>query len=175
MSAMQQPVFASENDVYIAIGEDLKGADLDAVCEKLDVDIDVTAENIIYVSNAEEHEYLDEYLDADSIGSRALSSAVLILEDEGYGISVETFDIDFCTPGMYENALYTAGLRNASVKIAGPFPISGTAALIGVMKAYALMNGTELDKTALDAALNEIVLTGELENSSDDTKVYGIS
>ena len=37
---------------------------------------------------------------------------------------------------MYENALTTAGVTDATVTVAGPFNITGTAALVGAMNAY---------------------------------------
>ncbi len=69
---------------------------------------------------------------------------------------------------MYKNALATAGLEDADVVIAAPFPISGTAALIGAMKAYADMENEPVDPESLDAAMHEIVVTGELNESLGD-------
>ena len=69
---------------------------------------------------------------------------------------------------MYKNALATAGLEDADVIVAGPFPLSGTAALIGAMKAYADMEDKDIDAESLDAAMNEIVVTGELNESLGD-------
>ena len=37
---------------------------------------------------------------------------------------------------MYKNALVTAGIEDADIIVAGPKNISGTAALVGVFKAY---------------------------------------
>ena len=70
------------------------------------------------------------------IGTRALSSVTVEQKDDGNGVNVTTQNISYCTSGMYRNALITAGIKNADVKVAGPFKISGTAALVGVMKAY---------------------------------------
>ena len=47
---------------------------------------------------------------------------------------------------MYENALATAGIENADIKVAGPFNISGTAALVGAIKAYENMTGEEVNE-----------------------------
>jgi uncharacterized protein YpuA (DUF1002 family) len=68
---------------------------------------------------------------------------------------------------MYKNALATAGVTDANIIVAGPFPISGTAALVGTFKAYKEMTGESLDDAAVDAALDELVTTGELEESLD--------
>ena len=48
--------------------------------------------------------------------------------------------------------------------VAGPFPISGTAALVGAMKAYGEMTGEGVDEASSDAATNELVATSELAN-----------
>ena len=120
---------------------------------------------VVTVTNEEEHQYLDAYLDASIIGTRALSSVVIVKREKGDGIHISTKNISYCTIGMYKNALATAGLEDADVIIAGPFPLSGTAALIGAMKAYADMEEEAIDTESLDAAMNEIVVTGELNES----------
>ena len=90
---------------------------------------------------------------------------VIVKREKGEGIHISTKNISYCTVGMYKNALATAGLEDADVIIAGPFPLSGTAALIGAMKAYADMEEETIDTDSLDAAMNEIVVTGELNES----------
>ena len=127
---------------------------------------------VVEVTNAEEKEYLGDYLSAGVIGSRALSSVRVDKGEEGSGIGVETKNITYCTAGMYSNALITAGIEDADVIVAGPFNISGTAALVGAMKAYSAMTGQEFDKDAADAATNELVDTAELakEIGSDDAE-----
>ena len=49
--------------------------------------------------------------------------------------------------------------------MAGPKPISGTAALVGIFKAYGEMTEKAVDDTVIHAALNELVVTGELAAS----------
>ena len=130
--------------------------------------------NVVSITNAEEHKYLDEYLPAEKIGTRALSSVVIVEREKGNGLNISTKNINYCTIGMYKNALATAGLKDADIIVAGPSPISGTAALIGAMKAYSQMTGEPLDEESLDAAMNEIVVTGELSQiiaEADDGEV----
>ena len=86
--------------------------------------------------------------------------------DAGSGIEVETHNISFCSKEMYTNALVTAGISDAKVTVAGPFPISGTAALVGAMKAYGEMTGEGVDEASSDAATNELVATSELEKAA---------
>ena len=122
------------------------------------------------ITNDEEHEYLGDYLDSSVIGSRALSSVIVILGDDGDGIDVETKNISYCTKGMYTNALITAGIENAEVIVAGPFEITGTAALVGAMKAYSELTGEEVSEESMDAAVNELVVTSQMAediNSED--------
>ena len=114
------------------------------------------------ITNADEHEYLGDYLDASVIGSRALSSVVVVVGQEGDGIDVETKNISYCTPGMYTNALITAGIKDADVIVAGPFEITGTAALVGAMRAYSALTGETISSASMDTAVNELVVTSQM-------------
>ena len=157
------PAYA-DSEQYLILGENLSDSEKATVLELLGVD-NIEHYNVAYITNAEEYEHLGDYLSSDIIGSRALSSALLTKEKEGHGISIETFNITYCTKEMYQNALITAGVKDISVKIAGPFKISGTAALVATIKSYEIMTGKTLDPDAIDAANNEIVVTQDL---SDD-------
>ena len=155
---------------YLSLGADLKESEKAIVLNLLDVEEEDLREYTVgEVTNAEEHEYLDDYLSASVIGSRALSSVLVEIEDEGEGIDVETSNITYCTSGMYRNALATAGVENASIKVVGPFNITGTAALVGVMKAYEKMTGEAIPEESKDAATNELVTTGELAENIGDS------
>ncbi len=151
---------------YLAFGADLSSSQKKTVMELLGVTSQELADyETVEVTNAEEHKYLDTYLDKSVIGTRALSSVKIEEADAGAGITVETHNISFCTEEMYTNALVTAGISDAAVTVAGPFEISGTAALVGAMKAYGTMTGQEIDSDNADAATNELVLTGKLGES----------
>ena len=121
----------------------------------------------ITVTNKEEHQYLDSYVPKKQIGTKALSSVLVSLADSGNGLKVSTYNINYCTAGMYKNALATAGVEDANVIVAGPFPLSGTAALVGTFEAYEKLTGKELDESVVDAAMDELVTTGDLEQSID--------
>lgn len=162
---------ADTADKYISFGADLKPAEKQKVMSLLEVtDADLAGYKVIQVTNQDEHTYLDKYVSASKIGSRALSSVKVIKGEEGTGLGVETRNISYCSNGMYCNALITAGVKDADVLVAGPFEISGTAALVGAMKAYAEMNGEELDQTSADAATNELVVTGKLAETMGSEK-----
>lgn len=151
---------------YIAFGADLTTDQKNIVMTQLEVTEEELADyETVEVTNEEEHKYLDSYLDSSVIGTRALSSVKIEEADAGAGVSVETHNISFCTEEMYTNALVTAGISDATVTVAAPFEISGTAALVGAMKAYGTMTGEGIDSNSADAATNELVLTGELADT----------
>lgn len=157
-------VQADEVDApYLALGADLTEEEKNTVFGLLGVDAgQLDQYMVVMVTNEDEHKYLDSYLDASVIGSRALSSVVVEKKEKGTGIQVKTSNITYCTTGMYQNALATAGLEDAEIRVAGPFSISGTAALVGAMKAYGEMTGESIEPENADAATEELVMTSEL-------------
>ena len=157
---------------YISLGADLNQEERATVLRLLGVtEDDLKNYTVTTVTNADEHAYLDSYLSSSIIGSRALSSVLVEGKEAGNGINVTTSNITYCTPGMYENALATAGVENADIKVAGPFNISGTAALVGAIKAYETMTGEEVSEENADTATNELVVTGQVaENVGDQGK-----
>ena len=162
---------ADPDDVYVSFGADLSDGEKKTVMDLMGItEDDLEDYTVGEITNDEEHEYLGDYLDSSVIGSRALSSVIVILGDDGDGIDVETKNISYCTKGMYTNALITAGIENAEVIVAGPFEITGTAALVGAMKAYAELTGEEVSEESMDAAVNELVVTSQMAediNSED--------
>ena len=54
------------------------------------------------------------------------------------------------------------------VIVAAPTQISGTAALIGAVKAYEKMEGTVISDKALSNALDELITTGELAKAAEN-------
>ncbi len=163
VSVSKADAVAGDEKPYISLGADLTKEQKNTVLSLLDVTEEELADyEVIQVTNEDEHDYLDEYLSDSVIGTKALSSVRIEKAEEGKGISVVTKNITYCTSGMYTNALITAGITDAEVTVAGPFNLSGTAALVGAMKAYSTMTGEDLKKENADAATNELVLTGEL-------------
>ncbi len=154
---------------YVSLGADLSEEQRATVLSLLGLtEADLANYTVMEITNEQEHQYLDAYLTADIIGDQAWSSAKITAQSAGSGISVTTENINYCTAEMYENALATAGVENAEIVVAGPVPISGTAALIGIMNAYADMNQTELDAENVDAATDELVTTSQLGDSLGD-------
>ena len=176
---------AAPEDVYVSFGADLKDDEKDKVMDLMGIDEDDLSDYTVgEITNEDEHEYLGDYLDDSVIGSRALSSVVVIVGEEGDGIDVETKNISYCTPGMYTNALITAGIKDADViilaspvywaNVAGPFEITGTAALVGAMRAYSALTGETISSASMDTAVNELVVTSQMAQegniSADDVE-----
>lgn len=162
---------ASGDKPILALGADLSAEQRTTVLGILGVsEADLADYDVIYVTNEEEHQYLDAYLSSSVIGTRALSSVLIRPADEGAGLNVRTYNISYCTIDMYTNALLTAGLEDADVYVAAPSNISGTSALIGAVKGYADMTGSSVDETALETAVNELVVTGEIGDVLGDSE-----
>ena len=151
---------------YLALGADLSDDQKNTVLSLMGIDpANLANYNVTYVTNAQEHQYLDSYVDSSKIGSKSWSSVVIVKRDKGNGLNISTRNINYCTVGMYKNALTTAGITDADIIVAGPQEISGTAALVGVFKAYQEMTGETINADIIDASLNELVVTGQLEQS----------
>lgn len=160
-----------EDKPYLSLGANLSEEQKATVLELLGIDpAELDDYDVIHTTIDEEYQYLGSYLSADTIGKRSLSSVLVVKREEGHGINITTKNISYCTIGMYKNALITAGVTDADIIVAGPFPISGTAALVGAMKAYSVMTGEEVSEESMDAALNELVLTGELADDLGDSR-----
>ncbi|MBQ6470098.1 MAG: DUF1002 domain-containing protein [Lachnospiraceae bacterium] len=171
ISLAAMSVRADSTDCVVALGADLSASERAVVLEGLGLTEETLAKNkVITVTNAEEHEYLDSYLPKDVIGTRALSSCKVTKTAKGTGIHVVTHNISYCTESMYENALATAGLENAEVIVAGPFSLSGTAALVGAIKAYGEQEGIHISPENIDVSTDEIVVTSQLAETIEDPK-----
>ena len=153
----------------LALGADLSEDQKAAVFSEMGITAEQAAGyQTVYITNDMEHQYLDEALGASVVGTRSLSSVLLIPQEDGSGLSVETHNISYCTISMYRNALLTAGVSDAKVIVAAPSSISGTAALIGAVKAYEAYSGETVADDALAVATDELVLTGELADQLEN-------
>jgi len=156
---------------YVSLGADLTAKEKATVLELLGVtEEDLKNYTVASITNKDEHEYLGSYLDASVIGTRALSSVLVEGKEAGYGIQIETQNITYCTVGMYQNAFVTAGIEDADIKVAGPFNISGTAALVGAIKSYENMTGEVISPESVDTATDELVTTSELGETIGDSE-----
>lgn len=155
-------------DQIVTLGEDLSEADKNKILEEFGVKEGEV--EIIYVTNEEEHEYLGDFIPKAQIGTRAISSAKITIGEKDTGIVVYTNNITYITGDMYANALATAGLEDVRVDVSAPFPVSGTGALTGVIKAYEDISGEEIDKDQKLIANEEMVLTTKLVEEGVDSE-----
>ena len=169
-------VTVTSNKTYLALGADLTADQKRTVLALMGIsEADLPNYDVVYVTNQEEHQRLDTYIASSVIGTRSLSSVVVRPADKGHGVTVTAKNINYCTENMYRNALITAGVEDADIMVVGPSPISGTAALIGALKAYERMSGETVSDKALDTALNELVTTGEIKEAvGNDAKAEEI-
>lgn len=153
---------AAEGDVIITLGENLTEAQKQQVLNEMNAPQNAQT---ITVSNAEEHKYLDGLIPKAQIGTKAISSSMITIGAEGSGLDVETHNITWVTKEMYTNALITAGVKDAKIYITAPFPVSGTAALTGLMKAYELSSDKVIPDEVKKVANEEMVKTAQLAKS----------
>lgn len=167
---------ASPDEAVIALGADLTPEQRAQVLALMGVsEEDLANYTVITITNADEHKYLDSYVDPAVIGTKALSSVKVTPAAKGQGVNVTTQNISYCTTGMYRNALLTAGVEDADIMVVGPSQISGTAGLIGAVKAYEQVSGEAVSDEVLDTAMNELVTTGELvTKSASDEEVEAL-
>lgn len=156
----------------LALGSDLSAEQRATVLKEMGIDeAEAASYETIYITNDMEHQYLDASLGASVVGTHSLSSVLLLPQESGTGLSVETHNINYCTIAMYRNALLTAGVEDAKVIVAAPSSISGTAALIGAVKAYETYSGTTVSEDTFAVATDELVLTGELMSELDTEQI----
>ncbi|RAL26762.1 DUF1002 domain-containing protein [Thermoflavimicrobium daqui] len=158
--------FADQAETVVTLGKDLSQEQRNAILNEMNVDANQA--QIIDVTNQEEHQYLGKYLDKQTIGSRAISSAKISLNKSQGGISVKTKNITVVTNSMYANAAITAGIKDADLYVTAPFPVSGTAGLTGIIKAFEQATGQKIDDNKKDVASEEIVRTSQLAKEIGD-------
>lgn len=96
-----------------------------------------------------------------------LSSVVVNREDPGKGINVKILtpeNITQITADQYKNPLVTAGISDATVKVASVVKVTGESALTGVYKAFE-SNGEQVDPARAQLAQTELDTTNEVSQS----------
>ncbi|MGM9534497.1 MAG: DUF1002 domain-containing protein [Intestinibacter sp.] len=129
---------------------------------------------IITVNNQEERAYLGNIATEEQLGTKTYSCAYVEPTAEGSGINVKTANITWVTSSMVASTLSTAGLTGANCVIAAVFPVSGTGALTGVMKAFENATGEKLDEDKKELASEELITTGDLGDEIGQDKATGI-
>jgi uncharacterized protein YpuA (DUF1002 family) len=165
--------FALESgDQRVTIGANLDEAQRTQIYKDFGIEPGTVTE--IIVTNENEREYLEGLVPDGKIGNVALSCVYITTLEEESGLDISTNNINWCTSDMYKNALTTAGISDAKVMISAPFPVSGTAALTGIYKAYEDITGETLSDLAKSVGAEELITTGELAQyigSEDATEI----
>lgn len=156
---------AAEGDMIVTLGGNLTEQQKNMLLAEMNAPKDV---QIVTVTNQEEHQYLGKYVSNSQIGTRALSSSAITIASSGSGLSVKTKNITWVTKEMYVNALATAGVKDANIYITAPIPVSGTAALTGIIKAYEISADKTIPEDVKQAANQEMVETAKLGDSIGD-------
>lgn len=129
---------------------------------------------ILEVNNQEERKYLQGVASEAQLGKKTYSCAYVEPTKSGSGINVKTANITWATPAMVATTLSTAGLTDADVVIAANFPVSGTGALTGIMKAFEDATGKPLEEDKKELASEELITTGDLGDDIGQDKATGI-
>ena len=129
---------------------------------------------ILEVNNKEEREYLAGIASEAQLGTKTYSCAYVEPTNPGSGINVKTANITWVTSSMVASTLSTAGMTDANVVIASVFPVSGTGALTGVMKAFEDASGENLDEDKKELASEELITTGDLGDDIGQDKATGV-
>ncbi|WP_442599648.1 DUF1002 domain-containing protein [Neobacillus sp. D3-1R] len=157
------PIYAladtAEGDVIITLGEDLDKQQKEVMLKELNGNDN---SETITVSNAEERKYLGDLIPKAQLGTRAISSSSITYTAKGTGLEVETHNINWVTKDMYLNALITAGVKDAKIKVVAPFEVSGTAALTGLIKAYEVSSDEVIPEDVKKVANQEMIETAKL-------------
>ena len=128
---------------------------------------------VLEVNNKEEREYLGGVATEAQLGNKTYSCAYVQPTNSG-GINVKTANITWVTSSMVASTLSTAGMKNANCVIAAVFPVSGTGALTGVMKAFEDASGEKLSEDKKELASEELITTGDLGEEIGQDKATGV-
>jgi uncharacterized protein YpuA (DUF1002 family) len=146
-------------DKIVTVGQDLTTDQRTQILNELGA---TSSTQIVTVTNQEEQQYLGNLVPKAMIGTKSISSSSITYTTAGSGLHVSTNNITWVTNQMYLNALTTAGVKDANIVVTAPFPVSGTAALTGIMKAYEVSSGTVIPDNVKQAANTEMVQTAKL-------------
>lgn len=166
--ATDEPVYSvddpgnpfAEGESRVVMGADLSDEQRAQVYAAFGIEIGSVRE--LKVTNAEERFYFEGKLPDEKLGHKAISCIYITALEDGAGLEVETHNTNYCSVEMYENVLVTVGITDARIIVAAPYPVSGTAALTGIYKAYEDITGKLLGDYAKLAGIDELLLTGEL-------------
>ena len=157
----------------VTLGENLTTEQRDAMYKYFGTSADKV--RTIIVTHSDEVKYMEGIATAEQIGNTTNSCAYVEPTNSG-GIKVKTANLNFVTSAMIASTLTTAGMENCNVIAACPFEVSGTGALTGIIMAYETASGKKLDEGKKEAAMEELITTGDLADSigsEEATQVVG--
>ncbi|WP_052807260.1 DUF1002 domain-containing protein [Risungbinella massiliensis] len=156
-------------ETIVTLGKDLTPQQRQQILNEMGFASENDVDKIVEVTNEEEHQYLGKYMPAATIGTRALSSAKIVISEKNKGVSIKTTDkISSITNAMYANAVITAGVKDVDIFITAPFKVSGTAALTGIIKAFEQATGTKISEEQKQVANQELVQTQTISEQIKD-------
>lgn len=162
-----------DTDNVVTLGENLTAEQRDAMYKYFGTSADKV--RTIIVTHSDEVKYMEGIATAEQIGNTTNSCAYVEPTNSG-GIKVKTANLNFVTSAMIASTLTTAGMENCNVIAACPFEVSGTGALTGIIMAYETASGEKLDEGKKEAAMEELITTGDLADSigsEEATQVVG--
>ena len=127
------------NNVYadsyksVTIGYDLTNQQEEDMLKYFGVDRN--SASVVEVTSTEEKKYLGDTVSKAQLGNKSISCSYIEPTTIG-GLVVTTNNVTWVNASMIKNALITAGIENANVKVSAPFEVSGTAAMTGILKGF---------------------------------------
>ena len=162
-----------DTDNVVTLGENLTTEQRDAMYKYFGTSADKV--RTIIVTHSDEVKYMEGIATAEQIGNTT-NSCAYVEPTNSVGIKVKTANLNFVTSAMIASTLTTAGMENCNVIAACPFEVSGTGALTGIIMAYETASGEKLDEGKKEAAMEELITTGDLADSigsEEATQVVG--
>lgn len=158
---MEEDVITTEpvSGNVVTLGENLSEDQRAMMYEYFGVSPDEV--HTIIVTHEDEVKYMEGIATAEQIGA-STNSCSYVEPTESGGIKVKTANLNYVTSEMIASTLTTAGMENCNVVAACPFEVSGTGALTGIIMAYEAASGDVLDEGKKEAAMEEMLLLGEL-------------
>ncbi|SCN24934.1 putative secreted protein [Clostridium sp. N3C] len=162
----------ADSFIIVTLGADLSDQQKDEMLKYFNVtkeDVSITE-----ITIEEESKYLSSVAPKEQIGNRSISCSYIEPTSSG-GLNISLKNLTWVDENMIRNALITAGIENANVKVGAPFKVSGTAALTGIIKGFeSSSKGEKIDEDKKIAATEELVVTGQLGDKIGKDKAAGL-
>ncbi|SDB97612.1 Uncharacterized protein YpuA, DUF1002 family [Melghirimyces thermohalophilus] len=170
-AVLPQPVSADAvtGETVVTLGADLTPAQEQSVRQEFGVDANVESIEV-GIEDIQQYLHGKSSTTSGSAGgdNKAYSSAKITLTDSGNGINVQANNVTQVTEQMYANALLTAGVQDADVQVTSPKPVTGTAALTGIMMAFEKAADQQISQEQRQVANEEMKQTSQLGQKIGD-------